>query len=91
MELNAEKCKIMHIGKNNRSHSYKMFDLKKNKPHTLETTTNEKDLGVYITSKLKSDKHINSATAKANSILGQLKNTFVSRDKEIHVLHSSSS
>ena len=83
MELNAEKCKIMHIGKNNRSHSYNMLDLKKNKPHQLETTTNEKDLGVYITSKLKSDKHISSAAAKANSILGQLKNTFASRDKEI--------
>ena len=79
---NGAKRKVMDIGKKNKSHSYTIFD-KKGAPQPLKTTTCEKDLGVHISSNLKSEKHVNSAVSKANSILGQLKNTFASRDAGI--------
>ena len=76
---NGAKRKVMDIGKKNKSHSYTIFD-KKGAPQPLKTTTCEKDLGVHISSNFKSEKHVNSAVSKANSILGQLKNTFASRE-----------
>ena len=40
----------------------------------------ERDLGVYISSNLKSQGQVNQATNKANSVLGMLKRTFVCRE-----------
>jgi hypothetical protein len=80
MQLNAEKCKIMHLGKKNISSTYTMLDSSAGRLHTLAPTTCEKDLGIFITSDLKTAKQASYAASKANSVLGQLKKTFVSRD-----------
>ena len=44
--FNSDKCKVLHLGKSNPKHPYKMFDGTVLK--TLESTECEKDLGVYI-------------------------------------------
>ena len=43
MELNAEKCKVMHFGIRNPRHKYHV--VKGGEKHTLVTTTVERDLG----------------------------------------------
>ena len=49
----------------------------------LERTTEEKDLGVYVTPDLKTSVHVAKVAAKANSVVGQIKKTFTYMDKEM--------
>ncbi|CAM4694885.1 unnamed protein product [Lepidochelys kempii] len=42
MKFNSEKCKVMHLGINNKNFSYKLGT------HQLEVTEEEKDLGVLV-------------------------------------------
>ena len=46
MGFNTDKCKVMHLGRNNRHHIYRLG----NSP--LVSTEVEKDLGVIIDSKV---------------------------------------
>jgi len=67
MLFNVGKCKVMHFGRNNPSNDYYM------KSQKLEITDTEKDLGIVITSDLKSSQQCSDAYAKANRILGMIK------------------
>ena len=49
---------------------------------TLETATEEKDLGVIIDEKLKFDKHTEAQVNKANIVLGLLRRSFETLDME---------
>ncbi|RNA17494.1 RNA-directed DNA polymerase from mobile element jockey-like, partial [Brachionus plicatilis] len=53
------KCVVMHFGANNRRHDYKLGG------HTLAKTTRERDLGIIITSDLKSSEQAKRAAARA--------------------------
>ena len=70
MEFNVDKCKIMHIGKNNPKNVYTMSG------KNLTETTEEKDLGVTIDCRLEYDKHIKNIVAKANRTLGMIRIAF---------------
>ena len=48
----------------------------------LESVTHEKDLGVTIDNKLTFSKHVQLRVNKANSVLGAIKNYFVTFDKQ---------
>jgi len=50
---------------------------------SLESTSEEKNLGVWIDDKLKFTSHIGHPVAKTNQILGLIKRSFVYRDTEI--------
>ena len=52
MKFNTDKCKVMHIGVNNLEEYF--MDSKK-----LETITEEKDLGVIVSSNFKVSKQCN--------------------------------
>jgi hypothetical protein len=60
-----------------------MQDITNNRQYPLESSELEKDLGVHVSNDLKPHEHTSKAASKANSILGQLKRTFVSRGTEI--------
>ena len=51
----------------------------------LETTTQEKDVGVIFTSNLKFDEHINNAVKKANQMVGLIRRSFEYIDKDIPI------
>ncbi|XP_065675658.1 uncharacterized protein LOC136091872 [Hydra vulgaris] len=51
MELNVQKCKVMHLGYGNSNHEYVMHD--GNASLTLEATDIERDLGIFISNDLK--------------------------------------
>ena len=76
MKFNVWKCKVLHLGRRNPRYEYNMGD------QTLETTTEEKDLGVIIDEKLKFDKHTEVQANKANKVLGLLRRSFETLDKE---------
>lgn len=75
--FHPQKCKHMQIATRAKeeSHAYKMAGL------VIETSQEERDLGVIIDSKLKFDSHIQNKINKANSVLGVIKRTFEYKDK----------
>ena len=80
MSFNVDKCKIMHLGYDNGKHEYTLNGT------TLMETTEEKDLGVLIDKDLKFSSHIKGIVAKANRMIGLIKISFESIDKEMFLI-----
>ena len=64
LQFNKDKCKILHLGKNNPKYNYTIGE-EENKV-TLSETVLEKDLGIYIDPNLDFKKHIKSIVKKAS-------------------------
>ena len=80
LHFNASKCKVVHFGIKNPMYSYNMKT--DNDTVTLQTSEEEKDLGVTFDHSLKFDRHITNAISKANKMLGIIKRSFTFRDKD---------
>ncbi|CAM4560969.1 unnamed protein product [Lepidochelys olivacea] len=80
MTFNSEKCKVMHLGINNKNFSYKLVT------HQLEVTEEEMDLGVLVDHRMTMSCQRDMAVKKANAILGCIRQGISSRDKEVLVL-----
>jgi ribonucleases P/MRP protein subunit RPP40 len=83
MRLNLDKCKVMHLSKKNPKTAYIMRSYENNESKKIEITESQRDLGIQVSSNLKYADQVSKASSKANSVLGMLKRTFVSRNKEI--------
>jgi len=83
IRLNANKCKVMHLGRKNEMREYDVEDLNTGLRSSIEKTECEKDMGVYIRSDLKWEDQVRHAASKANKILGMLQKTFVCRENEL--------
>jgi len=77
LQFNANKCKVLHFGRNNRCLAYKMSNIE------LHSTKVEKDLGVYVDEELKFHQDISFAVNKSSRILWLIKNTFSCLDEDI--------
>ena len=74
INFNASKCKILTVTRKKQPlvHDYTLNNKQ------LEHVTEEKDLGVIVTSTLSWDKHVHATVSKANKLLGLLKRTCMS-------------
>jgi hypothetical protein len=79
MEFNAEKCKIMHLGRANKKFQYEMGGV------SLSETEEERDVGVVIHQSLKPSKQCAKAAQTARSVLGQVTRAFHFRDRHVFV------
>ena len=77
MEFNISKCKVMHFGRNNPRHDYRM------KGRLLEKTEEERDLGVMTMASAKPAAQCAKAARTAQAVLGQIARAFHFRDWEI--------
>ena len=77
MGFNTDKCKVMHLGRNNRHHTYRLG----NSP--LVSTEAEKDLGVIIDSKMNIGWQCGEAVRKASRTLSCIHRCISSRSKEV--------
>ena len=66
MEFNLDKCKVMHIGRNNLQYQYNLNG------GWVKSVDEEKDLGVIVSSDLKASKQCMKAKNRANSLLGMI-------------------
>ncbi|CAM5110844.1 unnamed protein product, partial [Natator depressus] len=80
MKFNSEKCKVMHLGINNKKFCYKLGT------QHLEVTEEENDLGVLVDHRMTMSHQCDMAVKKANAILGCIRRGISSRDKEVLVL-----
>jgi len=63
--FNADKCKVVHMGYNNKLAEYDMNNVK------LECVSEGKGLGVIISEDLKCEKQCSEAARKANRMLSK--------------------
>ena len=75
MSFNAEKCKILHVGKKNPKYEYFMSGIK------ISEAEEEKDLGVWVDTSMKPSKQCAVAAKTANFALGQMQRAFHYRTK----------
>jgi len=73
--FNVDKCKVLHLGRNNKEREYTMGGKK------LIVTEEEKGLGVMIHKSLKPATQVAKAAKRANQVLGQIARDFTYRDK----------
>src|SRR6218665_4059181 len=76
MLFNLEKCSVMHIGKGNQELSYEMGG------KVLKVSEEERELGVIMHRSVKPSRQCAEASKKANSTLGMIRRTIVTRDKD---------
>jgi len=81
LKFNPAKCKVMHIG-HELPTKYIMKDGDGDKTIELESTVEEKDLGVTTSRDLKSHEQCVQAAKKAQSVLGMIKRHLKVIDKE---------
>lgn len=77
MEFNIDKCKVLHVGKNNRNHDYTLNG------HKLQSVDQERDLGITVSSNLKTSLQCKQAYTKANRMLGLINRTMKNKTPEV--------
>jgi len=77
MKFSKTKCKVLHVSQGNPKHKYRLGG------EWLDSSPEEKDLGMFIEKKLNVSQQCALAAQKANRILGCIKRTVASRSREV--------
>ena len=79
MKFNVDKCKVLHIGKNNNRVRYVMNG------QQLSAVSKEKDLGITISSDLKPGQHCSEVVKTANKLVGFIGRVFNNKSEKSNI------
>lgn len=74
LHFNPEKCKVLKIGQTQSNYHYRMSQ--SSNCIVLDDSDAEKDLGVWVDSKLRFDLHAEKAASKASSLVGMIRRSY---------------
>ena len=77
MGFNTDKCKVLHLGRNNQHHTYRLGT------SLLVRAEAEKDLGVIIDAKMNTGRQCGDAVRKANRTLSCIHRCISSRSRGV--------
>jgi len=77
MKFIKGKCRVLHLGRNNPKHQYRLGVDK------LECSSAERDLGVRVDDKLTMSQQCALVAKKANGLLGCIKKSVANRTREV--------
>jgi len=77
VNFNKGKCRVLHMGRNNRMHQYRLGD------DLLESSSVERHLGVPVDDRLTMSQQCALVAKRANGIPGFIKKNVASRSREV--------
>ena len=76
MKFHPDKCKVLHIGHNNKQYKYYIEGTE------VKKVSEEKDLGVITSEDLKQKKQVAKVVKSANRLLGMIRRTITCKNKK---------
>jgi len=77
IKFKKDKCRVLHLGRNNPMHQYRLG------VNLLQSSSEERDLGVLVDDRLTMSQQRALAAKKANGLLGCIKKSVASRSREV--------